>query len=174
MQKLIAAKSDSFTVIGLPMHEYWFYGDNCMTAICFFKVHVTVEFQISFTCMLILRFSYVLNELDRYWYFCLIFELQNNTGLLQCCLQNYFAVGPGCVTEKMVQCKVSRPHWWSWSIGLVPDDTVTFVSWWKINEPGHEKMYLMPYANNKGTDKLAHPRSLISAFVVAAKTEWYL
>ena len=33
-------------------------------------------------------------------------------------------------------------------------------------EPGHEKMYLMPYANNKGTDEPAHPRSLISAFVV--------
>ena len=27
-------------------------------------------------------------------------------------------------------------------------------------------MYLMPYANNKGADQLAHPRSLISAFVV--------
>ena len=34
------------------------------------------------------------------------------------------------------------------------------------NEPGHEKMYLMPYANNKGADQPAHPRSLISAFVV--------
>ena len=33
-------------------------------------------------------------------------------------------------------------------------------------EPGHEKMYLMPYANNKGADQPAHPRSLISAFVV--------
>ena len=29
-------------------------------------------------------------------------------------------------------------------------------------EPGHEKMCLMSYANNKGVD----PRSLISAFVV--------
>ena len=33
-------------------------------------------------------------------------------------------------------------------------------------EPGHEKMCLMPYANNKGADQPAHPRSLISAFVV--------
>ena len=33
-------------------------------------------------------------------------------------------------------------------------------------EPGHEKMCLMPYANNKGADQTAHPRSLISAFVV--------
>ena len=32
-------------------------------------------------------------------------------------------------------------------------------------EPGHEKMCLMPYANNKGADQPAHPRSLISAFV---------
>ena len=36
----------------------------------------------------------------------------------------------------------------------------------KTFEPGHEKMCLMPYANNKGTDQPAHPCSLISAFVV--------
>ena len=35
-------------------------------------------------------------------------------------------------------------------------------------EPGHEKMCLMSYANNKGTDQPAHPRSLISVFVFAA------
>ena len=33
-------------------------------------------------------------------------------------------------------------------------------------ERGHEKMCLMSYANNKGADQPAHPRSLISAFVV--------
>ena len=33
-------------------------------------------------------------------------------------------------------------------------------------EPGHEKTCLMPYANNKGADQPAHPRSLISTFVV--------
>ena len=33
-------------------------------------------------------------------------------------------------------------------------------------QPDHEKMCLMPYANNKGADQPAHPRSLISAFVV--------
>ena len=33
-------------------------------------------------------------------------------------------------------------------------------------EPGHEKMCLMSYANYKGADQPAHPRSLISAFVV--------
>ena len=36
----------------------------------------------------------------------------------------------------------------------------------KINEPGNEKMCIMSYANNKGADQPAHPRSLISAFVV--------
>ena len=36
----------------------------------------------------------------------------------------------------------------------------------KQNEPGHEKMCLMSYANNKSADQPAHPRSLISAFVV--------
>ena len=35
-----------------------------------------------------------------------------------------------------------------------------------INGPGHAKMCLMPYANNKGADQPAHPRSLISTFVV--------
>ena len=35
-----------------------------------------------------------------------------------------------------------------------------------IYEPCHEKMCLMSYANNKGADQPAHPRSLISAFVV--------
>ena len=34
-------------------------------------------------------------------------------------------------------------------------------------EPRHEKKKLfMPYANNKGADQPAHPRSLISTFVV--------
>ena len=32
--------------------------------------------------------------------------------------------------------------------------------------PGHVKMCLMPYANNKVADQPAHPRSLISTFVV--------
>ena len=35
-----------------------------------------------------------------------------------------------------------------------------------INGPGHAKTCLMPYANNKGADQPAHPRSLISTFVV--------
>ena len=37
---------------------------------------------------------------------------------------------------------------------------------WKTNEPGHEKTCQVSYANNKGADQLAHPRSLMSAFVV--------
>ena len=38
----------------------------------------------------------------------------------------------------------------------------------KLNtcKPGHEKMCLMLYANNKGADQPAHPFSLISVFVV--------
>ena len=35
-----------------------------------------------------------------------------------------------------------------------------------INRPGHAKTCLMSYANNKGADQPAHPRNLISAFVV--------
>ena len=32
-------------------------------------------------------------------------------------------------------------------------------------KPGHEKMCLMSYANNKGAVQTSHPRSLISALV---------
>ena len=35
-----------------------------------------------------------------------------------------------------------------------------------IDKPGHEKVCPMSYVNNKGADQPAHPRSLISAFVV--------
>ena len=35
-----------------------------------------------------------------------------------------------------------------------------------LNGPGHAKMCVMPYANNKGADQTAHPRSLISTFLV--------
>ena len=44
--------------------------------------------------------------------------------------------------------------------------SLTSYKRYKICEPGHEKMCVMSYANNKGTDQPAHPRSLISAFVV--------
>ena len=37
---------------------------------------------------------------------------------------------------------------------------------YKAYEQGHEKMCLMSYANNRGADQPAHPRSLINAFVV--------
>ena len=36
----------------------------------------------------------------------------------------------------------------------------------RLDGPGHAKMCLMPYANNKGADPSAHARSLISTFVV--------
>ena len=36
----------------------------------------------------------------------------------------------------------------------------------RTNEPRHEKNLFLPYANNKGADQPAHPRSLISTFVV--------
>ena len=34
------------------------------------------------------------------------------------------------------------------------------------NEPRHDKNLFYPYVNNKGADQAAHPRSLISTFVV--------
>ena len=36
----------------------------------------------------------------------------------------------------------------------------------EINGPDHAKTCLISYANNKGADQPAHPRSLISTFVV--------
>ena len=44
--------------------------------------------------------------------------------------------------------------------------SVCFIQLYNVCEPGHEKTCLMSYANNKGADQPAHPRSLISAFVV--------
>ena len=40
--------------------------------------------------------------------------------------------------------------------------------WWIMikNEACYEKTCLMPYANNKSADQPAHPRSLISTFIV--------
>ena len=35
-----------------------------------------------------------------------------------------------------------------------------------LDGPGHAKMCLMPYANNKGADQPVHLRSLISTFVL--------
>ena len=35
-----------------------------------------------------------------------------------------------------------------------------------VHVPRHDKNLFMPYANNKASDQPAHPRSLISAFVV--------
>ena len=35
-----------------------------------------------------------------------------------------------------------------------------------LYEPGHEKMCLMAYVNNKGADQPVHLGSLISAFIV--------
>ena len=48
---------------------------------------------------------------------------------------------------------------------VYPQSSVGLLELNKL-EPGHEKMCLMPYANNKGVDKPAHPHSLISALVV--------
>ena len=48
----------------------------------------------------------------------------------------------------------------------IMDEILNINIFLNINEPRHEKMCLMSYANNKGADQPAHPRSLISAFVV--------
>ena len=49
---------------------------------------------------------------------------------------------------------------------LCPNTVSLYISVIILIEHGHEKMCLMSYANNKGADQPAHPRSLISAFVV--------
>ena len=52
------------------------------------------------------------------------------------------------------------------NIQIIKLDKIKLNSHKNIIEPGHEKMCLISYANNKGADQPAHPRSLISAFVV--------
>ena len=39
------------------------------------------------------------------------------------------------------------------AVNMTPNDKAD------VNGPGHAKMCLMPYANNKGADQPAHPRS---------------
>ena len=56
------------------------------------------------------------------------------------------------------------------------DSAIQTNAWWSstgkglssvlLYGPGHAKTCLMPYANNKGSGQPAHPRSLISTFVV--------
>ena len=41
-----------------------------------------------------------------------------------------------------------------------------FVQWLILNGPRREKTCLRRFANNKGADQPAHPRRLISAFVI--------
>ena len=43
---------------------------------------------------------------------------------------------------------------------------VTMLLAVRAKHTSHEKLCLMSYANNKVADQTAHPRSLISAFVV--------
>ena len=56
------------------------------------------------------------------------------------------------------------PATYTYSITNSSDEV--YIKAKETNEPGHAKMCLIPYANNKGADQPAHPRSLISAFVV--------
>ena len=58
-------------------------------------------------------------------------------------------------------CAISTPCMLSCVIQHCGECWVNFIF-----EPGHEKTCLLSYANNKGADQPALPRSLISAFVV--------
>ena len=48
----------------------------------------------------------------------------------------------------------------------LPNDLKLFWETGYIYEPAHEKTCLISYVNNKGADQPAHPRCLISAFVI--------
>ena len=62
-------------------------------------------------------------------------------------------------TQMIGTTNVSRPWCFVLSCFILLSNRSTYG-------PGHAKMCLMPYANNKGADQPAHPRSLISTFVV--------
>ena len=73
------------------------------------------------------------------------------------------------------ECQASCHFGMSWPvIKPVPsrslEQTLYLLSYrgqfWRLYGPGHVKMCLMPYANNKGADQPPRPRSLISSFVV--------
>ena len=74
--------------------------------------------------------------------------------------------GPRSFCSSFVSSLASRSE----NLGLFPKVILLMNSLLNFrldkNEPGHEKTYLMSYANNKGTDQPAHSRSMISAFVV--------
>ena len=63
-------------------------------------------------------------------------------------------------------CAPSERQGWSESLLGALCHFVGFVMRFLIYGPGHAKTCLMSYANNKSADQPAHPRSLISAFVV--------
>ena len=49
-----------------------------------------------------------------------------------------------------------------------PEQSMTFFPKYKVNrnEPRRKKTCLRWFANNKGADQPAHPRSLVSTFVI--------
>ena len=72
------------------------------------------------------------------------------------------------VHELRVYARVSIFHTWKNGSKTALRTTVFFL--WCQNrrqcEPGHKKMCLLSYANNKGADQPAHPRRVISAFII--------
>ena len=65
--------------------------------------------------------------------------------------------------------KVHRKDWSEcpgWSVFTGTQVLLLVLSCYGSFGPGHAKTCLMSYANNKGADRPAHPRSLISTFVV--------
>ena len=63
------------------------------------------------------------------------------------------------------------PHDGSMNIRSVQ---VRYILFNNINEPRHEKNLFLSYTNNKGADQPAHPRSLISTFVVRCLDSIYI
>ena len=61
-------------------------------------------------------------------------------------------------------CSTRRVIWVLFSFSFMPIHLLFAMRKWLI-EPGLGTMCLIPYANNKGADQPAHPRSLISTFV---------
>ena len=127
-----------------------------VSSIIEFRVSDTVQEFKRFNKSLFLHVLCVINHMAALWEFISVSITNTHSKSLinDCCLLN--------LTVNQLQQSCSRMSYLQtpmWASGT------SFLKSMLIG-PGHVKICLMPYANNKGTDQPVHPCSLISTFVV--------